>query len=1281
MANVFEQLDQQAGQDSGDANVFQQFDQMENQDLSKPSDEQPPASGMERAARDYALLKKSGMQAGGIPGSMPTQAIEEALSVSPQTVANAMDVVKGAGRAAYLALAGPVGKGLTLEDVQREYMATAAQKNRAPSTGEQVAAGLQNVGAGVAAGFTDPVQAAAMVSGAAVPELASKVIPLAFAADMARHVPEQARQAGTASVNGSAYDQAKAYAALGLTGVMAPALAAGALAPEAPKPDTAAQPMTEAPAKAMQALENAPVDATAKPAAADAMKEHADALNLNYEGPYSAAEGGQQLHGFSAKEGPAKAASFTVPENATREQIKAAVDEKQAQFAEPDPPAEPSKEVSDWTDKFVAGEKINNTDPVTGTRAMFSKVKTIADLDKIAESFDAMRAKSKAAKEAWAAETDPAKKAALFNDYAKWSFSQYGRELVEAATNTGGWQEGKSKIIGNLGERPLDAAKNPEVAAWLDKNANRLGIAWEPKAKPAEAAPTPEGLKPAIKVNGKLFTGDDHVKAYENAKNNGQPDTSGAQEGFVNSQGEFVSREDAAKTSGVETKKEPGKLHSSDLKREQEKASEPVGMGGATPSEFPPSGNPDTFGIAARVREQRAQAGRTEPLPPGEGISAPDSVNRGRELLAKNPEAAESSMADFEKTGKLSSDDMALARAKGEQLEQESRKTEENFGTDSDEWRAAFKKMSDWDARSKKMQTEWHKTGMAQQGETDIDTGSFTGLAREFKSQTGKDFTPDQARTAKQKASASRTANKNLDDARQSLFSFIDAIKPKPGDPNTTVWKRAKEYIGRGMDDFDDMRHKLATDLGMKVEDVTKALASDKKVKRAADDVWRKQQVAQQMKANAKRWIAETNFPEYKKWLAAVPKALFNLKIGFGLHGFVPLGTHVPMGLFKPPIWDIYFKNYGRMAKMVVNPAFYENMMQDLQRRPNYIPAQRGGLQNNPHEYEEFSTPDSLKFLGGKSGSRGYAILKVIRQDLFDREWDKLPKTSQTPEMAKALADDVNHFTGVTSKKAPKALSVGLFAPRLEASRVMWLAGDPAKAVETFANWKKASEADKAFAVRQVKEKAWVAGTAFTLLAANQALLNASGSKQKINGIPKEMGGAGFDPMSSDFLKFKGAGMEFSYGNAMLSMARLPVRLFAIREGNGGKLKNLIYPDEDTYNVLGQYARTQLSPAAGLAMDLWLKSDYQSRPLPNSTRPVPKRLRAQGVKPYTWSEFWTAELSPIPASEAAKEVWKAEFGASEDQMRDLQKAAFEISVMATTGGRLTDDPRLKKEQQ
>jgi hypothetical protein len=90
--------------------------------------------------------------------------------------------------------------------------------------------------------------------------------------------------------------------------------------------------------------------------------------------------------------------------------------------------------------------------------------------------------------------------------------------------------------------------------------------------KPAEVLKAPPNFPleqptviPAIQVEGQTFTGQDHVEAYANAKQQGQADTSGAQEGFVDKQGRFLTREQAAQVTGLPTTVEPGKLHSEDL--------------------------------------------------------------------------------------------------------------------------------------------------------------------------------------------------------------------------------------------------------------------------------------------------------------------------------------------------------------------------------------------------------------------------------------------------------------------------------------------------------------------------------------------------------------------------------------------------------------------------------------------------------------------------------------------------------------------------------------------
>jgi len=836
-----------------------------------------------------------------------------------------------------------------------------------------------------------------------------------------------------------------------------------------------------------------------------------------------------------------------------------------------------------------------------------------------------------------------------------------------------------------------------------------------------------------------------------------------------------------------------------------------IGMGGAVQSEFPADpGNPDIYGVAARVRAERAKAGQVEDIPAGKGISAPDSVEQGRALLQADPTAADKAITTFEADPNkaVSANGMASVRARGEQLAYEARRTEEKFGTDSPEYRAAWKSLSDWDTRSKAMQTEWHKTGMAQQGETDIDTGTFTGLQRAFKDATDKDFTPQQAGTAKKIARKVKTATDTADLANVELLNHfkqkdertnaekqaiyaankvvrdwaarraelenlkrvadakrdadvakiradadakakasadkavhdaaslaakkeikerlaqaqrekeaanirlkeeqkaVDAANKvvrdaarraaekerregvERADVTDFAWRKVREYIDAGMDDFNDIRNKVATDMGLPVAKVTAALARDKRAKFLANEVWKKQQTARLLRSQAKRWLTQTEIPLYVRALQNIPSALFGLKVGF--HGTVALGTHAPFVAFQPRFWTNYVRDFGKMYRMVGSKAYYEQQVQDLIRRPNYIRARRAGLVNDTFTYEDFNSPDTSKYFGNLSGmgNRGYTILKILRQDMFDQMWNKLPRTAQVADVAEAMADGLNHATGVVKGSAPQVANLVLFAPRLEASRVMWLAGDPLRAMKAGLDWKNASEGEKYFAINQVKEKAWVAGTLFGMLALNQGFLSAAKSDQEINFT---------DPMKSDFLKFKVAGMSLSYGNAMLSMARLPARLYAIRESSGGKLRNLIYPDESTYSVLGEYARSQQSPFASLMSALWFKSDWQNRPLPSSDRPMPKRLRAQGVEPYTWPEFFSEQVLPIPFEEAVREVWKNGLGMSDEQIakvRKMQSAIsilgaigeiwkenkaklLEIGVTAGTGGRLVEDQSVK----
>ena len=477
------------------------------------------------------------------------------------------------------------------------------------------------------------------------------------------------------------------------------------------------------------------------------------------------------------------------------------------------------------------------------------------------------------------------------------------------------------------------------------------------------------------------------------------------------------------------------------------------------------------------------------------------------------------------------------------------------------------------------------------------------------------------------------------------------------------------------MDNFDDIRKKLATDLGMSIEQVTRLLAQDHRAKFLADDLWRKQQTERNLKSQAKRWVNNLSVPGYQKALASVPRAMFGLKVGF--HGTVALGTHAPTVAGQPRFWNAYVRNFGKMYKMIGSKAYDETQVQDLLRRDNYITARRAGLVNDPFMYEDYNSPDTAKYFANLTGmgNRGYTVLKILRQDMFDQFWNQLPKSQRIPEMAQALADGLNHATGVVKGRAPTGTNVALFAPRLEASRVMWLVGDPLKATATLLNWKNASMGDKYFAMNQLKEKAWVVGTLTSLLALNQGFLSAINSDQKINLD---------DPFASDFLKFKAAGMNVSYGNPLITMARLPLRLF-VAVKNEGRLNKIVYEDENVATVLFEYVRSQLSPFAGTTMDLGLGRDFMRRPLPRAgfgllpgKLNMPRRLRAEGVRPYSWPEYSTEAAAMIPLQEALKEVWGKDLVMDKEARERSAKALATIIVMGGTGARLSEDYSLRR---
>lgn len=196
------------------------------------------------------------------------------------------------------------------------------------------------------------------------------------------------------------------------------------------------------------------------------------------------------------------------------------------------------------------------------------------------------------------------------------------------------------------------------------------------------------------------------------------------------------------------------------------------------------------FGPSRRVQEEMAAEGRVMSADPGVGISPEDAVNRGRELLkqGKDPLIA---MQNFEETGRMSEEDMFLARAYGEQLQREADHIQDDpkYGRRSEEFRRAFRANSVWMKRFKKMATAWNRMGMSMQGESDVDTGSFTAMERNYEESTGEEFSDEQVVQARKRVERTKKAVVEADQAFKDVVE--EATKPEPMEPQVASMAEA----------------------------------------------------------------------------------------------------------------------------------------------------------------------------------------------------------------------------------------------------------------------------------------------------------------------------------------------------------------------------------------------------------------------------------------------------------------------------------------------------------
>lgn len=501
---------------------------------------------------------------------------------------------------------------------------------------------------------------------------------------------------------------------------------------------------------------------------------------------------------------------------------------------------------------------------------------------------------------------------------------------------------------------------------------------------------------------------------------------------------------------------------------------------------------------------------------------------------------------------------------------------------------------------------------------------------------------------------------------------FLSDIKdPKlTQEERVAIWKYAKDfYVDQGVTDISTTISGVAKDLGLRPEWVADTFAKPKSIRTVSNELYKKMSDRRTAIEQAKDYVQAIDTPAWKKFVRAIYNVPFSVAVAY--HGTVGGVTHAGSVMFRPTAWREYWTNFAKQAPLVASKGFHEAAMQGLTRDENFVLGKRAGLATDPNkvytDYEAYA-----KYLGVQAGRRGFDALKLLRQEMFNREWEKISATIKSDpqtslDMAKLTAENVNHATGALSARergfianAARTADPIAFAARLEASRWARIIGDPIKTADTFLRWKYASAPERHIAMQRVKHAAEFTATFVGSLVANQALLSVSGSKDKINFT---------DPSKSDWLKHKVAGHTVMTDGGLLAPVRLLSRvvyndLLRPRKELRGATRT-----ESVLKDIGQYSLGKVAPTVGIVKELVTGETFAGRLLPWSqdTSKKPK---------MTWNE-WAMSHAPIPLSGATREAYDSmrERGMTHLDAKALLKglAAFGVEMTGTRVGKVTEE--------
>jgi hypothetical protein len=420
--------------------------------------------------------------------------------------------------------------------------------------------------------------------------------------------------------------------------------------------------------------------------------------------------------------------------------------------------------------------------------------------------------------------------------------------------------------------------------------------------------------------------------------------------------------------------------------------------------------------------------------------------------------------------------------------------------------------------------------------------------------------------------------------------------------------------------------------------------------KRASDAAWAAQANRRNIQSQAKHLVNDRNATNLERAFNAVIAAPRYTTVGGGTHFAAFPGSHGGALLLNPWRW----KAFARMVRNTwrnINPAEAENLRDTMVRSPNFTLAQRSQLDLSTHGNETG---------GGNLSARGWAALVETRFRLWDAAMKRHIDSGKysaddIDSIGKELAVWANHATGsgkglLTSNKY---ISSAFFGPKLAQSYLNRLIGDPIKTLATFSSWNRASAGEKVVAMQRLRGSVTAALTYTGMLYANQALLAASGQKDKINWN---------DPSQSDWLAFKWGGFKWGIPGAAHAEINLigqiikaqmmtpdelgKVGISGTKGATGGRLTSL--REEYALRQAWDYLKNKATPVTKWEEELRTGYDWMGRPMPwSSDKGTLKK------PPISWGEFaWSK--APIPLSGAAGYVY--------DQLRDAGASVTDASM-------------------